>query len=92
MLHVVQVAIDAAMDLVAMLVKDMGGTVSDNYHNLQALQDAGRLDGGMAEGLRMLNGLRNAIVHRYNTFERKRVEEGLEEIRSLLLDFAETLP
>lgn len=90
-LHVVQVAIDAAMDLAAMAVKDTGRDVVDDYHNLEALAEAGVIDGDLASRLRRLNGLRNAIVHKYNRFEESAVLDHLDDIQEALYAFAERL-
>ena len=91
LLHAVQVAVDAAMDVVAMRLKDIGQEVTDDYHNLDALVAGGRLDVDLAATLRRLNGLRNAIVHRYNTFEEETVRESVDEIRTALFAFVERM-
>lgn len=88
-LHNVQVTIDAVMDIAAMLVKDGGHEVKDDYQNLEIPVGEGMLDDSLAEELRRLNGSRNAIVHRYNSFEEETLVEGLDRIRSEVLDFAE---
>ena len=90
-LHAIQVAIDAAMDLAAMRVRDLGADVKDDYHNLDVMLEHGALDEAMADALRRLNGLRNAIVQKYNRFEERTVMERLTEIRSTLDRFAERL-
>lgn len=90
-LHLVQVSIDAAMDLAAMTVKDHGRTVQDDYHNLQTLVDLDVLDASTSEELRTLNGLRNAIVHKYNSFEEREVLENVDTIQNTLLDYAKTV-
>lgn len=87
-LHVVQVSVDAALDLVAMLVKDAGEVPEDAYHNLEKLGVRGILPVGLVDRLRQLNGLRNAIVHKYNSFEEARVFSSLDEISETLLAFA----
>src|SRR3989344_7840468 len=69
----IHIAIEAAMDLAAMLVKDHGRDVSDDYHNIETLVDIKVLDAPLAEQLKKLNGLRNAIIHKYNKFEEKTV-------------------
>lgn len=91
MLHVVQVAVDAAMDVAAMLVRDRGREVVDDYHNLAILNEAGRISGEQADALRRLNGLRNAIVNKYNRFEEETVRENLESIQGARLAFAENV-
>ncbi|MEW5896250.1 MAG: DUF86 domain-containing protein [Nanoarchaeota archaeon] len=88
-LYAVQVSIDAAMDIVAMLVKDLGEEVSDDYHNLGILQEKKILSQKEADILKRYNGLRNAIVHKYNKFEEKEVTEHIGEIKNNLYAFLE---
>ena len=88
-LYRVQTAIDAAMDLVAMLVKDNGLEVSDDYSNIKKLFNAKIIGEKLSEDLAMLNGLRNAIVHKYNSFEEETVLENIDEITGVLEDFLE---
>jgi uncharacterized protein YutE (UPF0331/DUF86 family) len=88
-LHLVQVSVDAALDLAAMLVKDAGEAPSDDYHNLEMLVKQNILPASLGEGLRKLNGLRNAIVHKYNSFEEARLFTSLEDIRLTLQTYAE---
>lgn len=87
-LHAVQVAVDAAMDLAAMAVRDRGREVQDDDHNLAMLVEEGVLTEALASRLRTLNGLRNAIVHKYNRFEESSVLEDLEAVRAALEEFA----
>lgn len=80
-LYAVQVAVDAAMDIIAMLVKDSGENVSDDYHNIDILVEKKILSVKTGGLLRRYNGLRNAIVHKYNKFEEREVTEHITEIR-----------
>lgn len=90
-LHAVQVAVDAAMDLAAMAVKEVGREVQDDYHNVEVLVKEGVVDAALGGELRALNGLRNAIVHKYNRFEEAAVLENLDSIKGTLQRFAERL-
>ena len=67
-----QVSIDAAMDVIAMLCKDLGITVKDDYSNIDELEKLKIFSSSLLKNLRRWNGLRNVLVHRYN-----KVEEGL---------------
>lgn len=88
-LYCVQVAIDATMDIAAMLVKDVGHEVSDDYHNIDFLGKKKIIPQALAEELKRLNGLRNAIVHKYNTFEEETVVKNVMSIKSSLEAFME---
>lgn len=86
-LYRVQVAIEASMDLAAMLVKDKGREVGDDYSNLHALEKEKVLAAGLAKKLVALNGLRNAIVHKYNSFEEATVIKNVSFIQKNILAF-----
>jgi uncharacterized protein YutE (UPF0331/DUF86 family) len=58
-----QEAVEASMDVVAMMCKDLGSTPQDDYGNLDRLEALG--DASRA-ALKEANGLRNHLVHRYN--------------------------
>ncbi len=68
-----QVSINAAMDVVAMLCKDLGITVRDDYSNIDELEKLYIFQIELLKNLRRLNGLRNALVHRYNKIEEERI-------------------
>lgn len=82
-------SIEAAMDIIAMLVKDLGKKVEDDYHNIETLTDLGIIDSDLADSLKMCNGLRNWIVHRYNGVDRTLVLESIDEVRDTLFTFIE---
>jgi len=83
LLYSLQLCVDIAMDIVAMLVKDLGMTVEDDYTNIERLRKAGVISNGDSEILRKYNGLRNAIVHKYDRLNLNMVQEGLQRIDEL---------
>jgi len=83
----VQVAVEATMDIIAMLVKDHGRDVRDDYHNIEVLAELRTVTPSLARQLKKLNGLRNAIAHKYNTFEEAAVFRNRETIRASLEAF-----
>ena len=68
-----QVSIDAAMDVIAMLCKDLGITVRDDYSNIDDLESLNIFQKDLLKNLRRLNGLRNVLVHKYNKIEEERI-------------------
>lgn len=88
-LYRAQIAIEAAMDIAAMLVKDKGKTVSDNYHNIDLLLSLNVITSEVAAQLKHLNGLRmrNTIVHKYNKFEEETAVNQKGNIQKTLLTF-----
>jgi uncharacterized protein YutE (UPF0331/DUF86 family) len=89
--YLVHTSIEAAMDIVAMLVKDLGGVPKDDYENIAQLRDRGVVSAELAENLKKLNGLRNILVRRYNKVEESIVIEGLEDIKVSLEKFVEVV-
>lgn len=88
-LYRVQIAIDCCMDLIAMLVKDCGKNVADDYTNIHTLGKAKIIDAKLTKELATLNGLRNAIVHKYNTFEEETVTDNITNIQDIITKFLE---
>lgn len=83
LLYSLQLCVDIAMDIVAMLVKDLGMTVEDDYTNIERLRKDGIISEADANLLRTYNGLRNAIVHKYDRLNLDIVNEGLRRIDEL---------
>jgi len=80
-------AIESAMDISAMLVKDFGKRVEDDYGNIETLQEIGIIDEKMAERLKMCNGLRNWLFHRYSRVDRQLVLSSVVEVKEILIEF-----
>ena len=83
LLHSLQVCVEVSMDVVAMLMRDMGLVVKDDYTNIEKLTREMVVDKEECETLKDYNGLRNAVVHRYNHLDMKYVEDGLVGIAEL---------
>lgn len=91
MLYRVQTSIDAAMDITAMLVRDIGIDVSDDYENIDILRENGVIDTELAEDLKRLNGMRNAIVHKYGRVDTELILQNLERVKEQLRRFVEII-
>jgi len=83
LLYSLQLCVDIAMDVVAMLTKDLGITVEDDYTNIQRLLENGILLEKEAGLLRQFNGVRNAIVHKYDRLNLEIINEALSRIDEL---------
>ena len=90
-LYRVQTSIDAAMDLAAMLVRDIGIDVGDDYENVDTLRKKKIIDAGLAEEIKRLNGMRNAIVHKYESVDTELVLQNLQSIKETLQRFIEAI-
>ena len=82
-----QTAIDGVMDIVAMLCKDFGITVNDDYSNIEELSKNKLFEPEFHVFLKKLNGLRNILVHQYNKVELNIILEQKEHIVANLLNF-----
>lgn len=91
LLYRLHLSIEAILSILAMLVKDLGFNVGDDYLNIEKLESPGIIKIEMADFLRKLNGLRNAIVHKYNKFDESVVREELDEVLSGMFDFLEAI-
>ncbi len=76
-----QEAVEAIFDLIAMMLKDNGKEVEDDYTNLEKIKVLKILSTEETGILIEANGLRNRIIHRYNTTDDK---IAVESIKSLL--------
>ncbi|MEE9379752.1 MAG: HepT-like ribonuclease domain-containing protein [Candidatus Lokiarchaeia archaeon] len=82
-----QVSIDAAMDIVAMLCKDLGITVKDDYSNIDELEGLDLFQKKLLRNLRRLNGVRNVLVHRYNKIEEEQIIKEKDNFIIILKEF-----
>jgi len=80
LMYSLQICVEVVMDVVAMMVKDIGAIVEDDYSNIQTLTDKKLLSEEDASLLKLYNGLRNAIVHKYDNINLDIVKEGLDRI------------
>jgi len=89
LLYRLHTSIEALMDIIAMLVKDLGVEVGDDYTNIEKLRELGFINETLADTLKKLNGLRNIIVHRYNKVDKTIIINELETIKEAIFSFLE---
>jgi len=82
-----QISIDAVMDVIAMLNKDLGITVKDDYSNIDELDKLNIFPDNFLKRIRRLNGLRNVIVHRYNKIEEDLIIKQKDSFVDALKEF-----
>ena len=83
LLHSLQVCVEVSLDIVSMLVKDLGMVVEDDYTNIEKLAKESIIRIEEMKTLKEYNGLRNSIVHRYNNLDVGLIETALEGIDKL---------
>ena len=65
-LHVFQNIAELISDISAMVLKDSGKIVKDNYTNYKMLYDQSVISKSSLDTLKRITGLRNRIAHEYN--------------------------
>lgn len=81
-----QEAVEASLDLVAMMCKDLGITSQDDYSNLERLT---ALSAQSREVLVEANGLRNHLVHRYNKRDDLLAMQSMMDLQGGIVAFGE---
>ena len=68
-LYSFQVSVEITTDIIAMKVKDIGRVVEDDYSNIEKLLEEGIINQKEANLLKRFNGVRNAVVHKYDKLD-----------------------
>lgn len=80
----IQTAIESIIDLIAMLIKDLGVQVKDDEINITTIIKKRNLNPDLGVKLKKANGLRNILVHRYNEIDEQIILDSVNEIKDLL--------
>ena len=86
-----QTSIEAMVDLIAMLVKDLGILVKEDNINISEIIKIKKLNPELGEKLKKANGMRNIIVHRYNEIDEQIILNSVQEVKTLLLNWIEVI-
>ncbi|MHA1195356.1 MAG: DUF86 domain-containing protein [Promethearchaeota archaeon] len=86
-----QTSIEAVIDLVAMLVKDLGFQVNDDSYNISKIVQIKKIDPKLEENLRKAKGLRNILVYRYNNVDENLILSSIDDLKQLLYDWLEII-
>lgn len=71
---------DGLADVCAMLTKDLNLTPKDDYTNARKLEEHGVLTERQCDVIYELNGLRNRLVHEYDTLDEERALESADRL------------
>ena len=80
----IQTAIESIVDLIAMLIKDLGVQVKDDEINITTIVKKRTLNPELGVKLKKANGLRNILVHRYNEIDEQIILDSVDDIKDLL--------
>jgi len=80
-LYAIHVAIEALIDIVILIESNQTSTPhTGDYEKMNALYERGFINEEVYLGLRKLNGMRNAIVHAYDSLVLDDIYAGYEKI------------
>ncbi|MBY9019207.1 MAG: DUF86 domain-containing protein [Candidatus Lokiarchaeota archaeon] len=82
-----QTSIEAIVDLIAMLVKDLGIQVKDDNFNITEIIKIRKVNPELGKKLSQANGLRNIIVHRYNAVDDQIILDSVQEVKNLIFNW-----
>jgi uncharacterized protein YutE (UPF0331/DUF86 family) len=77
-------SIESMMDLIAMLIKDLGNIPMGDDYNVEYLVKQGIVTEELAVHLKSCNGLRNVLVHQYNGINQEIVIDSFEDVKDTL--------
>jgi len=86
-----QEIVEASLDVVAMMLTDVGVPPKDDYTNIKLLLQKGVIDEKIADTLAEGNGMRNRLVHRYNTLDDKRAFDSIRALSRDICEFKEVV-
>jgi len=81
--HAYQIILEIITDLTAMVVKDLKIIPKDDYINIDVLAENEIISKDLSYNLKQANGLRNRIVHNYNSLDE---EIAFKSIQKYLKD------
>ena len=80
-LYAIHTAIEALIDIVIIIeTKQNGNKYTGDYEKFTALFENGFINENVYDGLRRLNGLRNAVVHAYDSLIIDEIYDNYEKI------------
>ena len=86
-----QTSIESTIDLIAMLVKDIGIPVKDDARNIDVIVKKRNLDPELGEKLNRANGMRNILVHRYNEVDEQIIIKSVKDVKNLLMKWLDII-
>lgn len=84
-----QEAVEITSDIIAMLVKDFGYAVEDDYRNLEIVSSKLGFEAKLVSALKKARGLRNVLIHEYNGIVDEQAYESILEVLPFLKEFEE---
>lgn len=89
--YAIQTSIESILDLIAMLIKDMGIVVRDDEDNVMRIIEVKGLNQNLGKELKAAKGMRNVLVHQYNGINEKLIFDSLPELKKLIKKWIEII-
>lgn len=86
-----QTSIESTIDLIAMLVKDIGIPVKDDASNIDNIIKKRKLDPELGEKLNKANGMRNILANRYNEIDEQIILNSVKDVKDVLLKWLDVI-
>lgn len=80
-------SVDAALDIVAMILEDVGECISDDIINVLKLGALGLLDADLVSGLLKCTSVNILLTQKLDCFDDRAVLNSIDEIRKILYSF-----
>ncbi|MEX2681924.1 MAG: DUF86 domain-containing protein [Candidatus Sigynarchaeota archaeon] len=89
--YTVQTSIEGIIDMIAMALKDIGIEIMEDAYNIDKAIEMFKMSKEQGERLKLANGMRNILVHRYNGVDDAIVLDSLGELKRVLVDWIEII-
>lgn len=86
-----QELIEASFDIVAMMCKDSRIIPKDDYTNVESLYNKNIIEERLVKALAESNGLRNRLIHHYNTLDDRIAFESILALLTIFKYFTEVI-
>jgi uncharacterized protein YutE (UPF0331/DUF86 family) len=86
-----QLVVDAAVELNTKILDERGIKTETYFATFEKMKDCGLIDADLAQRIAPSVGLRNAIVHRYETVQRQRMFDSMHAFLPLYQRYAAAL-
>lgn len=86
-----QEVVEALMDIIAMICRDIDVGPKDDYTNIEVLVSEEIIQPGHARIIREANGLRNKLIHWYNRIDDEIALRSIRRLRTPLRDILKVI-
>jgi uncharacterized protein YutE (UPF0331/DUF86 family) len=89
--YTIQTSIEGIADMIAMALKDLGLEVAEDAYNIDKAIEVFKVSKDQGERMKLANGMRNILVHRYNGVDEAIVLDSIGELKRDLVEWIEII-